>query len=188
MTPVSDRVLWPDSNVARNTKKFLQLLRRARAKGVAVCMHAQVYLETRRYRRSLLESTGQHFNEKMFDQIFERGHAMHAAFEDLVVSRDTAARWSDLLARRYPTDAEWQHVKRRALHATHNDLSTSGQKNVPMTADWWISLSLEEAPTAFVVTEDHGPEWAHLFDSKRILGYEAALSWLDAMADAPPEG
>jgi hypothetical protein len=183
---MSDRVLLPDSNVARHTKKFLELVRVANAKRVPVVVPAQVYLETRRYRRTLKEERGELFDARTFDSIFVSSGEPRFAFADfgaLVVDLERAARWSDVLSSRYQTDVTWQNVKRHALHASVTDAPALSKRNVPITADWWIALSIEELAEGFVVTEDNGPEWTVLRDAGRVFSYEDAMTWLRTLPD-----
>lgn len=57
-------------------------------------------------------------------------------------------------------------------------------RHAPMTADWWIALSLEELEGAHVVTDDKGPEWEHLRQQGRVLTAEEVFPWLAQRATA----
>lgn len=115
----------------------------------------------------------------MFDGIFKQG----VQFHDLRVNLDVARRWSERLFERFPTDDSWQNEKRRALHLTAQGLA--GSRNTPMTVDWWIALSIEDAPDAYAVTADTGPEWSALRDDARVLSLSDAMTWLEALPDRP---
>lgn len=178
---MADRVLWPDTNVTRRTARFMALVRTAAQKGVHVSIHAQVFLETRRHRQS---AKGPDFDARMFDGLFApmaAGSSAMARFHELTVDLDRARRWSEALVQRYPTDEAWQTVKRDALRASGGTVGES--RNVPMTADWWIALSIEESPEAWVVTEDQGPEWKSLRDRGRVLSLIEATAWLSEQSD-----
>ena len=178
---MADRVLWPDTNVTRRTGQFMALVRTAAQKGVHVSIHAQVFLETRRHRQS---EKGPDFDARMFDGLFAplaAGSSVMARFHELTVDLDRARRWSEALVQRYPTDEAWQAVKREALRASGGTVGES--RNVPMTADWWIALSIEENPDAWMVTEDQGPEWNSLRDRGRVLSLNEATAWLSEQSD-----
>jgi len=162
--------LWPDSNFARNAEDLFNLIAAATTRGIAVFVHAQVFLEVRRYRMVTPSKSGRPFDPTVFDSLFSPSgiRGMRAAYATLEVTFEQGRRWSESLASRYPTDNDWQAIKRQALRAT-TGAKVGESRHVPMTADWWIALSLEELEGAHVITDDKGPEWQHLRDQKRVI-------------------
>jgi hypothetical protein len=168
--------LWPDTNFARDARRFLVLLREAARVQVPVCVHALVYLETRRYRRV---KSGANFDGPRFDAVFDPDPQgiVPTQFGPLEVGLPHARRWSDTLATRYPTDADWQAIKRQALRA-NTGAEVGETRHAPMTTDWWIALSLEELDGAHVITDDKGPEWEPLRKQGRVLTATEVGPWL----------
>src|SRR5262245_35902884 len=96
--------LWVDTNSARSVVDLSALARLARAKGVEVAVHPQVYLERRRQRRAECRKQETSFSPEIFDGFLRREKIVVV---DFVLDQATAAAWADDIDRRYPSDGAW---------------------------------------------------------------------------------
>lgn len=172
--------LWIDTNRTQSAKALRDLCRLARSKQVAVVVHAQVYLETRRQRRV---QSGVTFDELVFDQFLKREKI---TVFDAVLDQRTATSFADLLHLRYPTDEAWELAKRQTIGGKLRADFEAAPGKMPMTTDWLIALAVEADPGSRIITHDDGEEWRHLREANRALYWDDAIAWLEGLPEQPP--
>lgn len=167
--------LWIDTNCARSAKKLRLLLPLARAKGVTIVIHPQVYLERRRQVRV---EQGETFSSQVFDDILAQ---LAIEVSKLELDQSLAAAWADALYDRYPTSDGWEQAKQRTLGGVLRRGFEVLPGDMPMTTDWLISLLAEGEPTAYVLTHDNGEEWRELRKTQRVLSWDETIAWLEGL-------
>jgi hypothetical protein len=177
--------LWIDTNSARKAVPLRDLARLGKEKGVQIAIHPQVYLEMRRHMRAWCRARGVLFDEGAFDGLLEQAEIAVIA---LKFDQLTAGAWADELARRYPTDKDWELAKKSTIGGQlRADFEVLPGK-VPMTTDWLIALTVEGEPASRIITMDTKEEWRalHAMVPPRALSWEEALAWLRGLPDAVP--
>ncbi len=167
--------LWIDTNCAHSAADLSDLSRLARARGVKLVIHPQVYLERRRQMRV---EKGADFSIDRFDRFLRREGFEVPTF---LLDQPTAATWADALYERYPTVGAWEGAKQKTLGGVLRRAFEVLPGDMPMTTDWLISLLAEGEPTARVLTHDDGEEWRELRKTKRVLSWDEAISWLEGL-------
>lgn len=178
---VADRELWLDANVARSPQKVRQLANLARAKGIAVLVHAQVHLEICRQVR---QRNGDAFDPQLIDSFLA---GLDIAVAEAKLDRSTAEAWAEMIHRRYPTDSAWKAAKLSVVRARLPEDASVSADRVPFTTDWLVALEVERREV-FIAVEDKGEEWRALREGspKRALSYDEAVAWLTSQKDADP--
>ena len=179
--------LWVDTNSARSVVGLSELASLARAKGVPIAIHPQVYLERRRQMRAECTKNGSRFKASIFDGFLRREKIV---FVDFHFDQATAGTWADELDRRYPTDNDWELAKKSTIGGQlRADFEVLPGK-VPMTADWLIALTVESEPASRIITTDKKEEWRalHEMEPPRALLWDEAVAWLRGLPDAAPVG
>jgi hypothetical protein len=174
--------LWVDTNCARGVDDLRGLAKIAKAKGVQVAIHPQVYLERRRQRRVECREEETLFSTEAFDGLLRQ-----LKFVVPVFDQKTAAACADELDRRYPTDEAWERAKKATIGGELRADFVVLPGKMPMTADWLIALVVESEPGSRVITRDEGEEWRALYDMDppRALSWDKAMDWLRGLPDAP---
>jgi hypothetical protein len=176
--------LWIDTNRARSVLDLRELARLARAKGVEIAIHPQVYLERRRQMRAACTKKGTPFKAAAFDGFLSQ---QRIVVVDVLFDQRTAAAWADELDRRYPTDEAWEGAKNATIGGQLRADYQVVPGKVPMTSDWLIALVIERDPVARIITHDEGEEWRELrgMQPPRALSWSDAMAWLQGLPDAP---
>lgn len=176
--------LWFDTNALwRKPSELRAVSKLSRAKGFTPAVSAQVYLEDRRQTRVRFAAQARAFLAEAYDAAFAQ------LFEvvDVPVRRDTAARWADLLAVRYPSREAWRSATRATLSGRLRSEFAELPARVPMTTDWWVALAAEDDdPGARIVCNEAGEEWRPLREAGRALTWDEAHTWLQGLPDTPP--
>jgi hypothetical protein len=176
--------LWVDTNYARSVGDLRDLARLAKAKGVQIVIHPQVYLERRRQRRAECRKEGTVFSTEAFDGFLRQ---VKFVVPDFVFDQKTAAAWADELDGRYPTSEAWESAKKSTIGGQLRAGFEVQPGDMPMTTDWLIALVVERDPAARIVTRDEGEEWRALreMEPPRALSWDEAMSWLRGLPNAP---
>ena len=159
--------LWLDSTVARNSSQVRELAELASPRDVRLLVSAHIHLEQYRHERV---QRGDRFNLSIFNQFLER---LSIDVVELRMTQDTAERWGERLADRYPTADEWAAAKARSIKAKLPSDGDVKRGHLPMTADWLVALQVED-DEQYIVTDDTGPEWEALRSSGRAMTFEEA--------------
>jgi hypothetical protein len=176
--------LWVDTNSARSVTDLSNLARLARAKGVQIAIHPQVYLERRRQMRAECTKEGRGFSAAIFDGFLG---SEKIVVLDFVFDKKTAAAWADELDQRYPTDDAWERAKKATIGGQLRADFLVLPGKMPMTADWLIALVVEGDPGSRIITLDTREEWRALREElpPRALSWDQAMDWLRGLPDAP---
>lgn len=172
--------LWFDTNVLwRKFSEQRAIAELARSRGLVPAVSAQVYLEDRRQTRLRFLAAGRPFLEREYDRAFAQLYEI----VDVPFARATAALWADRLAERYPGRDAWRSATRATLGGKLRAQFEELPARVPMTTDWWVALAVEDDAGSRVVCNESesGEEWRFLRDAGRVLTWEGACAWLEAL-------
>jgi hypothetical protein len=173
---VNARHLWLDSTIAHNLVQVKVISERARSRGYRVLVHSQVHLEQSRQVRVEKKAA---FRIDLMDRLLVR-HGIEVF--DAHLNKASAESFAEILAKRFPSRADWQTAKMEAIKAQLGPSAVVGNQP-PMTTDWLVALEVERDPTAIIVTDDQGPEWNGLRQVSRALTYVEAMATLANATD-----